>query len=292
MPSFGMNSLTPPTDPKEYEKIIRDYCEYQFGGNVFLFGRNGQRQNGVDVISKDLSNIIGVQCKDYSGTVVKESDIDDMIKLAETFVPPLCMFVIAIAQKTDANIQRYVMLKSKERLKHGKFSIEIVYWDEIENFIKNNAMIYNKYYGFAFGNPFNEQQVQVLITDTYSLRMRFLDMYCRWGIRDVILMDMFTGIFYMLISNYDCFYTEINELMRNSCILQETETYQRIKSFIKKLDEYMDYIGRLVELNSNYMYVVVNPEVIENAEDYKTNIDRLRTVIVEKFLSATELKEF
>ena len=57
-------------------------------------------------------------------------------------------------------------------------------------------------------------------------------------------------------------------------------------------DEYMDYIGRLVELNSNYMYVVVNPEVIENAEDYKTNIDRLRTVIVEKFLSATELKEF
>ena len=54
----------------------------------------------------------------------------------------------------------------------------------------------------------------------------------------------------------------------------------------------MDYIGRLVELNSNYMYVVVNPEVIENAEDYKTNIDRLRTVIVEKFLSATELKEF
>lgn len=79
MPSLAMYPLNPPADPKEYEKIIRDYCEKTFGGNVYLFGRSGQRQYGVDVVSEHLSKRTGVQCKDYGDTIIKEKDIDDMI---------------------------------------------------------------------------------------------------------------------------------------------------------------------------------------------------------------------
>jgi len=114
MPSLATYKLQPPIDPKEYEKIVCDYCSNTFGGHTYLFGRNGQCQNGVDVISTRLTRIIGVQCKDYDKTVIKEKDIDAMIELAEKFQPPLGLFVIAIAQENDANIQSYVLKKKNE----------------------------------------------------------------------------------------------------------------------------------------------------------------------------------
>lgn len=292
MPSLAMYPLSPPTDSKEYEKIIRDYCEKKFGGNVYLFGRSGQRQYGVDVVSEHLSRTIGVQCKDYSDTIIKEKDIDDMISLAETFEPMLDLFIIAIAQKTDANMQRYVMVKSQERVSRSKFPVAIIYWEEVENYIKNNPIIFNKYYGFLYNCKESIPEEQVLVSDINTLRVKFLELYCRFKIRDVILSDVFVGIPCQNITNYDCFAFEIQCLVHNSCILQETDMYQNLKVFLKELDEYVGYIGTLVEINKNNIYTIVNSEIRKNRECYEMIIDMLRTSIIQKFLTTTGLQEF
>ena len=293
MPSLAMYPLNPPTDSKEYEKIIRDYCGKIFGGNVFLFGRNGQRQYGVDVVSSNLSKTIGVQCKDYGDTVIKEKDVDDMVCLAETFKPSLDLFVIAIAQKTDANIQRYVMVKSQDRLLQNKFPVAVVYWEEVENYIKNDPIIFYKYYGFlgsAYGSLANREKV--LITDINTLRLEFLNLYCRFNIRNVILSEPFMGFPCEFITNYDCFAIELNSLLNNACVLQETDTYQNIKTFFYELDEYVGYLGTLVEMSMNNVYIVVNPYIRNDREIYEVIVETVRASLMKKYLLASELKEF
>lgn len=293
MPSLAMYPLSPPTDAKEYEKIIRDYCEKTFGGNVYLFGRSGQRQYGVDIVSEYSSKIIGVQCKDYGDTVIKEKDIDDMISLAETFEPTLDLFIIAIAQKTDANIQRYVMIKSQERILQNKFSVGVIYWEEVENYIKNNPIIFYKYYGSLgdlYGNYANRRKV--LIRDINALRLEFLDLYCRYKIKDVILSDPFIGFHCQLIADYDCFAIELNEVLNNACVLQGTDIYQNIKAFFYELDGYIGYLGELVEMSMTNIYIVVNPFTRNERENYEAIIETLRASLVKKYLLASELKEF
>lgn len=293
MPSLAMYPLNPPADSKEYEKIIRDYCEKTFGENVFLFGRSGQRQYGVDIVSKYSSKIIGVQCKDYGDTVIKEKNIDDMISLAETFEPTLDLFIIAIAQKTDANIQRYVMVKSQDRLSQNKFPVAVVYWEEVENYIKNDPIIFCKYYGFlggAYESLANREKV--LIKDINTLRLEFLNLYCRFNIRNVILSEPFIGFPCEFITNYDCFAIELNSLLNNACVLQGTDTYQNIKTFFYELDEYVGYLGTLVEMSMTNICIVVNPFIRKERENYEAIIETLRASLVKKYLLASELKEF
>ena len=80
--------------------------------------------------------------------------------------------------------------------------------------------------------------------------------------------------------------------MHNSCILQETDMYQNLKVFIKALDEYVGYLGTLVEINKNNIYTIVNSEIRKNRECYEMIIDMLRTSIIQKFLTTTGLQEF
>lgn len=111
-------------------------------------------------------------------------------------------------------------------------------------------------------------------------------------IRDVILSDVFEGIPCQNITNYDCFAFEIQCLVHNSCILQETDMYQNLKVFIKELDEYVGYLGTLVEINKNNIYTIVNSEIRKNRECYEMIIDMLRTSIIQNFLTTTGLQEF
>lgn len=147
MPSLATFSLPIPSDDKEFELMVRDYCN-NFYGTSELYGRNGQKQNGVDIIHYDTGTIVGIQCKDYQNTIITQTAVDEMIMLAESFQPPLNYFVIATTAVKDARLQSYTYTISKERTEKGKFQVCLVYWDEISNFIKNNNSLLQKYYGF------------------------------------------------------------------------------------------------------------------------------------------------
>lgn len=292
MPSLATYPLHPPIDSKEYEKIIRDYCASSFGGNVYLFGRNGQCQYGVDIISSHNEKIIGVQCKDYNETKITEKDVDEMILLAESFEPQINLFVIAIAQKTDAKIQQYVLLQNRQRVAENKFPVQIIYWNEVESYIKSTPDIFHKYYGFLEGYQIERQEDTVLVTDINVLRKNFLELYCRNSIRDVILSDIFVGIPGIALENYTCYAAEMALLLERSCLLQETDMYQNIKSFQNKMVMFVDYLGTLVTMNGNGVCTIANQEIKEKQSDYNAIIEVLQKDIISTFLLASQLQEF
>lgn len=63
MPSLASFQLTPPQDAREFEQLMRDYCNCIYPGMACLFARPGQKQYGVDVVSTGSNGVVAIQCK-------------------------------------------------------------------------------------------------------------------------------------------------------------------------------------------------------------------------------------
>ena len=115
MPSLASFQLTPPQDAREFEQLMRDYCNCIYPGMACLFARPGQKQYGVDVVSTGSNGVVAIQCKNYQDMSVSISMIDQWIQGAEEFKPDISHFIIAIGAKTDGEIQKYVLEKNQYR---------------------------------------------------------------------------------------------------------------------------------------------------------------------------------
>ena len=157
MPSLASFQLTPPQDAREFEQLMRDYCNCIYPGMACLFARPGQKQYGVDVVSTGSNGVVAIQCKNYQDMSVSISMIDQWIQGAEEFKPEISHFIIAIGAKTDGEIQKYVLEKNQYRQSHNLFSVEVVYWEEISAFLKSDARILQRYYPFINTDGIQDQ---------------------------------------------------------------------------------------------------------------------------------------
>ena len=112
-----------------------------------MHGRHGQPQPGVDVFGTDNyegGRFTGVQCKgkdqDYGGAL-SEDELRAEIKKAETFVPPLNVFVIATTAPNDVKIQKIARTISKQRTEKGLFEVRVQGWDTLQRLITNHREV-------------------------------------------------------------------------------------------------------------------------------------------------------
>ena len=63
-------------DSYEFENIVCDVCIKKFERDFQRFGRLGQNQYGIDIISDVKGKLICVQCKNY---VISPKEIDNII---------------------------------------------------------------------------------------------------------------------------------------------------------------------------------------------------------------------
>lgn len=105
-------------------------------------GRKGQTQGGVDVFvnAKGIGRI-GVQCKKYFRTVLKWKDVEEEIRKADKHKTPIKTLLIATTSLSDASLLHEVQLLSDVRESQGQFTIEIEFWEDIENRINNYASL-------------------------------------------------------------------------------------------------------------------------------------------------------
>ena len=65
MPSLAMYRISPPSDYSEFEYICNDYLSQKFKSDASIYGRQGQPQQGIDiVVTREDNTLIGAQCKD------------------------------------------------------------------------------------------------------------------------------------------------------------------------------------------------------------------------------------
>jgi hypothetical protein len=109
-------------------------------------GRPGQKQNGVDIYGPDdIGRSVGIQCKRYKPPL-ELKHVTDEIGKAEAFKGQLTTLFIATTVNYDAKLQQQVRLLSDKRVAQGKFSVALLFWDDIVGGLLLNPAVFKGHY--------------------------------------------------------------------------------------------------------------------------------------------------
>lgn len=271
MPSLASFQLTPPQDSREFEQMLRDYCNNVFPGMACLFARPGQKQYGVDVISPGQNGIVAVQCKDYQDTCISTAMIDSWIRSADEFEPPIAHFIIAIGGKTDGELQKHVLGIDQFRRNKGLFSVQVIFWEEISAFLKANPQLLQQYYSFINISGYTNQ-TGIAYRNINDLRLDFVDLVLKYRVQDFLKEDPFVGIRTDYVILADQFDIAINDMFQRAILLRETELFASITTFYEKWNEYHSYLGPMVQPSYDGQFVRVN-------QSFKNDYEALELII-------------
>lgn len=141
-----------PENWQDFEKLCKKLWGeiWDCSDTIQRNGRNGQKQCGVDVygIPKGESAYYGIQCKgkdDYSHSLMTKSEIDNEIKKALSFEPPLKRLIFATTANKDSEIEAYVRLKNVEHKAKNLFEVYISSWEDIVDLLEERRETFNWY---------------------------------------------------------------------------------------------------------------------------------------------------
>ncbi len=157
-----------PKSWEEFEQIARDALAIRWGNpDLSMHGRPGQAQDGVDIYGDNHLGFVGVQCKNtYDG--VKEKTINSEISKAEGFPEKLECLYIATTAPRDVGMQKAVRGLSRSRESLNKFSVNIVFWEDLTQDLVSVPRVFLKHYP-QFSLNYEKQHLRVdLFEDIYQ----------------------------------------------------------------------------------------------------------------------------
>lgn len=139
-----------PADWKQFERLSIALMSCVFGSRFDQYGREGQRQDGVDLYCrlKDGS-IIAVQCKGRDENLGKKltvAQLDKAVTEAATCPFKIDHFFVLTTSPHDANLIDHALKLTQERSLIGLGSVEVWGWQSLENIIRENASLQNSFY--------------------------------------------------------------------------------------------------------------------------------------------------
>jgi hypothetical protein len=138
-----------PANWQDFQILIKDILNEKYDGGFDVYGRNGQSQDGVDILKSQKNSIIGVQCKRINSKLTLNM-IKDEVKKSDNSNLGLTKYIFATTNKRDKEIQKEIATFNKERYKKSLFEIEIWFWETIEDEINDSAKIWDTYYTNIF----------------------------------------------------------------------------------------------------------------------------------------------
>lgn len=146
MPGPTTARLPKPRAADEFEDIATDVLRIYWGDpNAQRFGRNGQKQYGVDILCQPPvldGDWAGAQCK--NGESLPFSDVVADLDLAARFSPPLRQFYILTSADRDATVQH--RLAKVEAEKSYPFKVFVLFWDDIVGILAGVPALVEKYW--------------------------------------------------------------------------------------------------------------------------------------------------
>lgn len=149
-------SLPPPDNWQDFEELCLDlWSKLWNDANAQKHGRSGQAQQGVDVYGRPDQGPkwAGVQCKlknQRADGGLSLSELEDLIKEARRFEPPLGHFIIATTAPRDAHLQAAARRMDDCERQSGSFSVAVFSWDDIVSKLSGFPEILRKYYPAHF----------------------------------------------------------------------------------------------------------------------------------------------
>ncbi|WP_394208284.1 hypothetical protein [Pseudomonas putida] len=151
--------MPPPANWQDFQTLTADVARSKYvEDSVQEYGRQGQRQDGVDIYATDiLEKRIGIQCKETKTSSLTSKHIDDEIDKAKNFKPALDLFIVATTARTDKNLQQHVNLLNSNGA--VKFKVQLWFWDDINQFINRSHAVMSSSYK-AFQESFGASEIK------------------------------------------------------------------------------------------------------------------------------------
>ena len=120
-----------------FERLSQLICETKFGCHFEYYGRQGQKQHGIDLFNKNFE--ICVQCKNYqTDKAVKmllDGLEDDFLAAINKFHDSMHTYVLATTVPRDTAIQDAFAQLSKA---HPKIEIKLLFWEDFQDALRKN----------------------------------------------------------------------------------------------------------------------------------------------------------
>jgi len=275
--------LPQPINWQDFQILIAEVARVKYvSDSIQEFGRQGQRQSGVDIYATDLlDQRIGIQCKETKKNGLTDQIISKEIEEASRFKPSLDLFILATTQRTDAKLQEYVNETNKK--KHHKFRVQIWFWDDVNREVNRSQAVMSSCYK-TFLEHFSAEEITSHLA----------------GVRIAFDRPAFTDNF-LHERNYDDFE---NALVDTKAMLKTGFLYDRwtrnlvaqvipsslignesYQKFIQDLEKTLDRIYR--EFQQDKKATVQNPHQLEErAGDYNISRRKLLATLNERLREA------
>ncbi|MDZ7938248.1 MAG: hypothetical protein U5M53_08210 [Rhodoferax sp.] len=124
--------MAPPNSWDEFEDIVCSAAKNRWrNANFTRHGRQGQRQDGVDVYGDDdQGRLVGLQCKNTLSGLSREVVLDEVGK-AESFKPALAHLYVVTTGSTDKALQEFARQLSETREQGSKFKVSVLFWSDV-----------------------------------------------------------------------------------------------------------------------------------------------------------------
>lgn len=157
MPTPSLMELPKSRSAEEFECLCADILTATYSQRFVRYGRNGQKQNGIDICaSPDNNRYVVAQCKNYFSPTSPASIVNQIekdVKSAEKTDFQISKFIAMTAMNRDRRIQDNVMNIN------STLKIELWFWEEIQEKVCNNLELLHKYYPHFFENT----QIPVMV---------------------------------------------------------------------------------------------------------------------------------
>lgn len=151
MSDAGNEQLRPPPSWDKFEEICADlFVRIWADDQLVRYGRDGQRQNGVDIYGKHQGADAGVQCKgkrDWPPTKLTIAEIDAEVEKAKAFTPPLTTYVFATTADNDVSVTDHVNAISARHAQQGLFRVTVFGWRELTRRFYDHPELLEKHFG-------------------------------------------------------------------------------------------------------------------------------------------------
>jgi hypothetical protein len=182
--------------------------------------------------------------------------IEEEIKNAESFDPPLDVFYIATIFPIDATLQKQVRLISKKRRESGKFPVGIFFWNDIEQELVTNEKLFKKHFPQISLDSFQSKKPKLLFS---LLELSF------HGLNLKHYSDVLYGEFGFLAQEDPRKMEIICSIIESACIVTcSNEEQIKIKS---KIDHFLNYLNGISFFNANTGWAAGNSGTILSTTD-------------------------
>ncbi|KLN66349.1 hypothetical protein [Vibrio sp. VPAP30] len=152
-----------PKNWQDFERMLQDLHP-----ELTLYGRHGQDQDGIDLVSHDGSHALQAKKRGLEVQHITIQHLSSWVERAKAFYEEVSFerLILATTQKRDKNLQAALLkhIKSNDDI---PFQVEILFWDSIEELLIQRPELVRKYYATVLYDPIVIRQFQLGSLDTY-----------------------------------------------------------------------------------------------------------------------------